>query len=233
MSCSNNKPVLMFDMDGTLLDLAFDDLIWNHELPKRHAETHQCTLEQSRATLYEFYQQHKHTLCWYSSSYWTAKVGVDVLKLQYDFKDKIRPRSGCFALLDFLKTEGYRCWLVTNADCAGLQLKLENIGLASYFEVMVSSQDIGYSKEYVEFWQILQSQHPFDPNNVILIDDTAPVLQGAEKFGIKTLITITQPSSDQVARNPLELAYPSINALTELQDLLAQYSNKDMNVKTA
>lgn len=227
------KPIIMFDMDGTLLDLAFDDLIWNHELPQLHSTTHQCTLEQSRATLYAFYQQHKHTLSWYSSSYWTAKVGVDVLKLQYDFKDKIRPRLGCFELLEFLKSEGYRCWLVTNADCAGLQLKLENVDLRPYFEVMVSSQDIGYSKEYVEFWQILQSKHYFDPTEAILIDDTAQVLNGAQKFGIDKLITITQPSSEQVVRNSLEFNYPAINHLTELKDILNKYNIKEMNVKTA
>ena len=81
-----NKPIIMFDMDGTLLDLAFDDLIWNHKLPERHAQAHQCTLAQSHDTLYAFYQEHKHTLSWYSSRYWTAKVGVDVLQLQYDFE---------------------------------------------------------------------------------------------------------------------------------------------------
>ena len=42
------KPIIFFDMDGTLLDLAFDDLIWNTKLPERHAETHQCSLEHSQ-----------------------------------------------------------------------------------------------------------------------------------------------------------------------------------------
>ncbi len=36
------QPIAMFDMDGTLLDLAFDDIIWNHCLPERHAQPHQC-----------------------------------------------------------------------------------------------------------------------------------------------------------------------------------------------
>ena len=34
------KPIAMFDMDGTLLDLAFDDFIWNECLPERHAQVH-------------------------------------------------------------------------------------------------------------------------------------------------------------------------------------------------
>ena len=227
------KPIVMFDMDGTLLDLAFDDLIWNTKLPERHAATHQCSLEQSQATLKAFYQQHNHTLSWYSSKYWTEKVGVDVLKLQYDYQDKIAPRIGCFELLKELKAQGYRCWLLTNADQAGLKLKLENIDLSPYFEVMVSSEEIGYSKEFVEFWQILQKKHPFDPQYACLVDDTAPVLKGAEKFGIQHLVTITQPSSGRAARHALELEYPAINQLTELLPLLEKIQNKDVDVKTA
>lgn len=228
-------PIIMFDMDGTLLDLAFDDLIWNTRLPERHAETHQCTLEQSQTTLHTFYQQHNHTLCWYSSKYWTEKVGVDVLKLQYDYQDKIAPRPGCFELLKTLKEKGYRCWLLTNADQAGLKLKLENIDLSPYFEVMISSEEIGYSKEFVEFWQILQQKHPFNPQHAIMVDDTAKVLQGAEKFGIRQLVTILQPSSGKPARLAQELDYPAIQNLTELLPLVGQSSTniKELDVKTA
>ncbi|OTG66334.1 HAD-IA family hydrolase [Acinetobacter silvestris] len=227
------KPILFFDMDGTLLDLAFDDLIWNHKLPERHASTHQYSPAKSLDILQAFYQEHKHTLSWYSSKYWTSKVGVDVLQLQYEHKEKIAPRTGCFELLTILKEQGYRCWLLTNADNAGLQLKLENVDLSPYFEVMISSEDIGYSKEFVEFWQILQEKHPFDPEHAVLVDDTAPVLQGAEKFGIENLVTILQPSSSKAARNALELEYPAIQDLTELLTYLDSIQLKEINVKTA
>lgn len=227
------KPIIMFDMDGTLLDLAFDDLIWNHKLPERHSQVHQCTLAQSHDTLYAFYEQHKHTLCWYSSKYWTSKVGVDVLQLQYDYKQHIKPRPGCFELLKELNAQGYRCWLLTNADQAGLNLKLENVDLSPYFEVMISSEEIGYSKEFIEFWQILQQKHDFEPNQAVLVDDTAPVLNGALKFGIENLITISQPSSAREIRTNNQMAFPAINHLTELLDYLKLNQTKEINVKTA
>ncbi|MEQ1351208.1 HAD-IA family hydrolase [Acinetobacter junii] len=214
------KPIAMFDMDGTLLDLAFDDFIWNECLPERHAQVHQCTLEQSKQTLFQFYQQHKHTLSWYSSAYWTTKVGVDVLQLQYEHRNKIKARSGCFELLEQLKQKGYRSWLLTNADKAGLQLKLENVALSPYFELMISSEELGYAKEDVSFWRELQQLHPFDPTKAIFIDDTVAVLKGAESFGISKLFSIVQPSSSKAARNSNELPYPALDELTDLFDCL-------------
>lgn len=214
------QPIAMFDMDGTLLDLAFDDFIWNHCLPERHAQVHQCSLEQSQQTLFQFYQQHKHTLSWYSSAYWTAKVGVDVLQLQYEHREKIAARAGCHQLLERLKAKGYRCWLLTNADQAGLQLKLENVELSPYFELMISSEELGHAKEDVGFWQKLQQLHPFDPAKAVFIDDTVAVLKGAEAFGISKLVSILQPSSSKPSRNVNELPYPALNHLTELFDYL-------------
>lgn len=225
------RPIIMFDMDGTLLDLAFDDFIWNHCLPERHAQVHQCSLEQSQQTLFQFYHQHKHTLSWYSSAYWTAKVGVDVLQLQHEHRDKIQARIGCHQLLEQLTTQGYRCWLLTNADRAGLQLKLENVELSPYFELMISSEELGYAKEDVEFWQKLQQLHPFDPARAVFIDDTVAVLKGAEIFGITQLFSILQPSSNKGVRVATELPYPALDHLTELFDYLE--NSQVIDAKTA
>lgn len=214
------QPIAMFDMDGTLLDLAFDDFIWNHCLPERHAKKHQCSLEQSRQLLFQFYQQHQHTLPGYSSTYCTGKIGVDVLQLQHEHREKISARSGCHSLLEQLNAQGYRCWLLTNSDRAGLELKLENVELSRYFEVMISSEDLGHAKEDVAFWKKLQQLHPFDPAQVVFVDDTIAVLKGAEDFGISQLFSILQPSSTHPARVATAFTYPTLDHLTELFDYL-------------
>ena len=227
------KPLLMFDMDGTLLDLAFDDWFWNSCLNQAHAAAHQLSLEASREQLYQYYLQHQHSLAWYSSNYWSKTIGVDVLALQQQHQQRIQARTGCFELLEQLKAQGYRCWLVTNADCATLALKLQNVDLSPYFEVIVSSESLGAAKEDQGFWQALQALHPFDAGHSVMIDDTAKVLASAQQYGIGHLLMIAQPSSQSPAKMAAEMPFQAIHDLSDIMTYLQQVDvqNTDLDPK--
>ncbi|MCK4080483.1 MULTISPECIES: HAD-IA family hydrolase [Acinetobacter] len=225
--------LIMFDMDGTLLDLAFDDYIWNQCLPEHYAQFHGYSLEKSHQYLQQLYLDHKHTLNWYSSAFWSLQTGINILKMQQNHESKICLRPGSLELLEQLKAAGHVCWLVTNADCKSLELKLENILLRPHFDLIISSEQIGYPKETLAFWQYLQQQHSFNPEQAVLIDDTAQVLHSAKQFGIKNLFTILQPSSLQAPRLQEQLDYPAIDNLIELFPFISETAYKEINVKTA
>lgn len=209
---------VLFDMDGTLLDLAFDNYIWMQCVPRLWAEKNNLSLTVSKEKLYQFYLKNQGTLNWYSSKFWQQQLDIDVLALQQHHQHRIAPRPYCFELLERLKQQGITCWLVTNADCATLQLKLNNIPIADYFSHIVSSESLGYPKEQQGFWHTLQQQRYYEPRNCILVDDNYDVLHSAQQYGIGKLISITEPDS-QNPRTEVSTQYPHLQALTDLLDL--------------
>ena len=63
---------VLLDMDGTLLDLRFDNYFWLEFLPERYAERHGLTLEQAHAVLRSALAGKQGTLDWYCTDFWTA-----------------------------------------------------------------------------------------------------------------------------------------------------------------
>ena len=51
MPCWNEIDTVLLDMDGTLLDLRFDNYFWLEVVPERYARRHALSLEAARAAL--------------------------------------------------------------------------------------------------------------------------------------------------------------------------------------
>ena len=46
---------VLLDMDGTILDLHFDNHFWLHHLPLRYSEIHQVNLAEAKKSLVDHY----------------------------------------------------------------------------------------------------------------------------------------------------------------------------------
>jgi len=205
---------VLLDMDGTLLDLAFDNYVWRVAVPTRYAAARGVTLEEARRELEPRFMAVAHTLPWYDLDYWSEITGVDVAALHLEYRDRIRILDGSVAFLDAVRASGRPIWLATNAHTDSWKPKLAHTGLAHYFEHIVSSDVVGAPKEDARFWLSLREQHPFDPVRALFADDSLPVLNSARAFGIGQIVAMHHP--DTTAPRKIFGDYFSVARLNEL-----------------
>lgn len=208
---------VLLDMDGTLLDLAFDNFIWRQAVPTRYAQARGIALEDARRELEPRFMAVAHTLPWYDMDYWSEVTGVDLAALHEEFRDRIRVLDGTVAFLDAVRASGRPLWLATNAHPDSWKPKLAQTGLAHYFENIVSSHDMRAPKEDARYWMNLRELHPFEPQEALFADDSLPVLDSARAFGIGQIVAMHHP--DTTAPRKHFEAYYSVARLNELLPL--------------
>lgn len=206
---------VLLDMDGTLLDLHYDNHFWLEHLPQRYAELHGISRAMAELELQPLFERHAGSLNWYCLDFWSAELKLPVRELKLETADLIALRPDADTFLQAIKHAGKRVILITNAHRDSLSLKLERIALAPYFERLISSHDYGFPKENQQFWSALQADTGFDPARSLFIDDTLAILRSAREFGVAHLLAVRQPDSRKGPRDTAEFA-----AQEDYRDLL-------------
>ncbi len=205
---------VLLDMDGTILDLSFDNYFWSELVPLRYAEKNGLTLKHAREVLAPKFLAVSHTLPWYCTDYWSEVTGLDMASMKHEIRERIGPVPGAEAFLQAVLASGRKLWLATNAHQDSWRLKLEYTGFGRYFERVICSHDIGYPKEDLRFWEHARDAHGFVPERSLFVDDSQPVLSSAQAFGIGHVVGIRKPDSHLPAR-PIE-ALPSVETINGL-----------------
>ncbi|MGH8282111.1 MAG: GMP/IMP nucleotidase [Gammaproteobacteria bacterium] len=205
---------VFLDMDGTLLDLHFDNYFWQEYLPRHFAERRGLSTAQAQAELRPRFRAVEGTLQWYSADFWSAELELDVLALTRALQDSIRVHAGAVELLQRAQAADKRLVLLTNAHPGVLAIKLKHTGLGRFFHRVVSAHALGHPKETAGFWQRLRALEPFERRNTLFVDDSLPVLRAAQADGVDRLIAVRRPDSHQPPREINE--FPSVESLAEL-----------------
>ncbi|MFO1372663.1 MAG: haloacid dehalogenase-like hydrolase [Candidatus Competibacteraceae bacterium] len=106
---------VLLDMDGTLLDLRFDNHFWRELVPARYAERHGLPLVQAHAEVVARTRAVEGTLAWYCLDYWTRELALDIVTLKREIEHLIAVHPHVLDFLDALRAAGKRAVLVTNA----------------------------------------------------------------------------------------------------------------------
>ena len=204
----------MLDMDGTILDLAYDNYMWLTHVPSHWAEQNDMSLEDARRLLLEKFGAAQGDLRWYCLDHWSEHLGLDVLQLHRDNHHKIDFLPGARAFLQQMRDANIRLLLVTNSHQSTLDLKEEVTGLVEFFDGVHTSHEYGYAKERQEFWHALREDTGFDPETTMFVDDSYPVLASAAKYGVRHPVAISRPDTSRPASDHAE--FVSVEGISEL-----------------
>jgi 5'-nucleotidase len=205
---------VLLDMDGTLLDLRFDNYFWLELVPRKYGETRGMSLAAAQAELAPRFAAFHGRLQWYCTDHWSRELNLDIAALKYGAREHIGWLPGAQDFLRTIKHQAKHLLLVTNAHHDSLAIKHAHTGLGQYFDALISSHRYGWPKEHVNFWTTLQSEHAFAPERTLFIDDSLPVLRAAQAYGIAHVIAVTHPDSTQAVRACTEFrSVPRVAAL--------------------
>lgn len=186
---------VLLDMDGTLLDLRYDNWFWQELIPHHYGALHGLSAADALEVMKPRFAATHGTIQWYCIEHWTREFGLDIAAIKRMSQGRIRYLPGAEEFLVRLKQSGKRRVLVTNAHPVTLDIKDRQVGVRAHFDAWHSTHAFGVPKEHRAFWPRLQAAEWFDPRRTLFVDDSLAVLAAARAFGIRWIRAIRCPDS--------------------------------------
>jgi putative hydrolase of the HAD superfamily len=199
---------VLLDMDGTLLDLHFDFYFWTQHLPQKYSQIHNADINEVTDYIAHRLAEKQGQLEWYCTDYWSQQFELNIIVAQTEVQNLIRERAQVIEFLNQLGAMQKKRILITNSDRPSIKLKFANCALEPLLDQVISSHDYQVAKEQQQFWHNLQKHIDFDLETTVFIDDSEAVLDSAQQFGIKELLSIKQPISSQLRE--VDSKYPMV-----------------------
>jgi 5'-nucleotidase len=207
---------VLVDLDGTLLDLGFDNRFWLERIPAAYAAARGLPLDVAREVLAPRFRAYEGTLPWYCIEHWTRELELDVVALKRGCAAEVAWLPGAREFLTQVRAAGKRQLLLTNAHPVVLAIKEERTGVSSYLDALYSSHQFGAAKEDPRFWSAVQEHAGYDPRRALFIDDSPRVLDAAAASGIRFVCGIRCPDLSGTYRD-----HGSRHAVDSIVELLA------------
>jgi 5'-nucleotidase len=204
---------VLLDLDGTLLDQAYDNHIWRDLVPQRFAIAHSMDLHTAYADIARRFAERSGTLDWYCIEYWSRTLGVDIGALHREVRSDVAWLPGAREFLARMRAAGKRLVLLTNSHPIALAVKHEQSGVLDHLDAAVTSHELGAPKEHAQFWEAARARFGFDPDRSLFADDNAKMLDAARSAGIRWVYGIRHWDTKGSRREHL---HPAVDGVADL-----------------
>lgn len=202
------------DLDGTLLDQAYDNHIWRDLVPQRFAVAQGLDLHAAYAEIARRFEERSGTLDWYCIEYWSRTLGVDIGALHREVRSHVAWLPGARDFLERMRVAGKRLLLLTNSHPIALTVKHEETGVLDWLDSAVSSHEFGAPKEDPRFWSAAIARFGFDPARTLFADDNSRMLEAARAAGVRWVYGIRHWDTRGSRREHAD--HPAVDAVADL-----------------
>ena len=205
---------VLLDLDGTLLDQAYDNHIWRDLVPQRFAVAHSLDLHEAYAEIARRFAERSGTLDWYCIVYWSQTLGIDIGALHREVRSHVAWLPGARDFLQRMRADGKRLLLLTNSHPIALAVKHEETGVLDYLDAAVTSHEFGAPKEHQRFWHAALVKFAYEPGRSLIADDNSKMLDAARSAGIRWVYGIRHWDTRGSRREHMD--HPAVDALADL-----------------
>ena len=163
--------IISFDVDGTLVDLEYNDLIWFKEIPELVAKKKKISFEKSLKYVHEEYAKlGEHNLNWYDINYWISYFGIEISpdKIFEKYEPQVKIYPEVISLLEELKKK-YTLIVITAMPREFLIPKMKN--LEKYFKFSFSALSDFKELKNSEIYSKISKALKVPPKQILHIGD--------------------------------------------------------------
>ncbi len=207
--------MLLFDMDGTLID---SNGIWKDVdtrfLKKRGLPYTQEYYEGVAHTIFPLAAKFTKAFCRLPES--EEEIMAEWMEMAGDiYATDVAEKPGVRAFLEKMRSQGERMAVVTSAVPVHCRSALTHLGLLPYFERVFFAQELGTEKKYPALWEKVAAALGVSPAECTLFDDSVEAVRGAKAAGMHT-VGVADPYFASTAGEMAETCERYIGSFNEL-----------------
>lgn len=186
----NEIKLFIFDMDGLMFDTgrlayrAYLESAKKHDYEVNHDVYYYLTgrtEKEIRKGMEELYGSDVPYNEWRDS---TNKFKDEILETE----KRVYKKKGLIELLDFAKSHGIYVALASSTHREKVQYYLEIEGVSEYFDTIIAGDEVTNSKPDPEIFLTACKKSGIDPNNAVVLEDSAAGIEAARRAGIISLL---------------------------------------------